>query len=100
MATEIVITHIRRYPTAKDIAESNELYADAPRDVPYGVPADADTWYEASLWQLGEGAEDAPDHLIMTRAGRFEREAIQALFVALNAATIDAMLKGAKITPR
>jgi hypothetical protein len=97
MATEIIITHTRRYPTPAQIASGElELFAELGRDVPVGVPADADTWYEASLWQLGEGSEDAPAHLIMTRAGWFEREAIEALFVAINAAAIDGMLKSAK----
>lgn len=83
--TQITLKLVRLYDPNPD-----QLFGDLPNQRPINVPDDADSWFIAALW---EG-----DHLVIQRAGWFERDAVCELFLAINTATIDAMLMGAKET--
>jgi hypothetical protein len=95
MSTEIVLTKVNRNDNR--MGGLSILASGLLLDVPANVPADATSWFEATLWErTGAGGEDGKPVIRTVTTGWTEREAIQEMFVRLNQSVIDAMLKGAR----
>jgi hypothetical protein len=96
MSTEIVLTKVNRNDNR--MGGLDILAPGLSLEVPANVPADAISWYEATLWEwTGEGGEDGKPVIRTVTTGWTEREAVQEMFLRLNQGVIDAMLRGARV---